>query len=64
VFTAELWSITAAAAAAAVAAMVLLPGHLTCVKLLLEEGANIEQRNVVGALLWFVIVLLLLQMPA
>lgn len=25
-----------------------LAGHLACCKLLLEEGADIEQRNVVG----------------
>lgn len=25
-----------------------LPGHLTCCKLLLEEGADVEQRNVMG----------------
>lgn len=24
-------------------------GHLACVKLLLQEGADIEQRNVVGS---------------
>jgi hypothetical protein len=34
---------------AAAAAAWLVPGHLTCVKLLLEEGADIEQRNVVRA---------------
>jgi hypothetical protein len=39
------------AAAAARALAVLPTGHLTCVKLLLDEGTNIEQRNVVGAVL-------------
>ena len=28
-------------------------GHLTCVKFLLEEGADIEQRNVVSILRTF-----------